>query len=112
MGWLTSLSNQCLVTDSSNKAVIQGVPPCESCMYYACMPNVQVRDVPVEVHAELVRRAEQAGKSLQQFLTEKLELIATIPTLEDVLDTIEGRNKGRVPAGESVAALEAERARR
>ncbi|TPW09530.1 MAG: hypothetical protein FD127_4116, partial [Acidimicrobiaceae bacterium] len=32
------------------------------------MPNVQVRDVPVEVHEALVRRAELAGQSLQQFL--------------------------------------------
>jgi len=81
-------------------------------MYNACMPNVQVRDVPEEIHAELARRAARAGKSLQQFLAEKLELIATTPTLDDVLDTIEGRTKGRVGINDAVDALEAERARR
>lgn len=55
------------------------------------MPNVQVRNLPEEVHAELIRRAERAGKSLQQFLAEKLELIATTPTLEAILNRVEGR---------------------
>lgn len=81
-------------------------------MYNACMPNVQVRNVPDDIHAELVRRAEGAGKSLQQFLAEKLELIATTPTLDDVLDRIEGRRKGSVGIESTVEALEAERARR
>lgn len=82
------------------------------CMYYACMPNVQVRNVPDEIHAELIRRAERAGKSLQQFLAEKLELIATTPTIEEVLDRIEERRKGRVDAESAVQAVGAERARR
>ncbi len=81
-------------------------------MYYACMPNVQVRNVPDEIHAELIRRAERAGKSLQQFLAEKLELIATTPTIEEVLDRIEERRKGRVDAESAVQAVGAERARR
>ena len=29
------------------------------------MPNVQIREVPEDVHNELVRRAEVAGQSLQ-----------------------------------------------
>lgn len=82
------------------------------CMYYACMPNVQVRDVPVEVHRELLRRAERAGQSLQQFLAAQLAIIATTATLDDVLDRIERRAKGTVGGTDAVAALEAERARR
>ncbi len=82
------------------------------CMYYACMPNVQIRDVPEHVHAELTRRADQAGQSLQQYLTAQLASIAATPTIDDVLDRIENRSKGKVPTGEAVAALEDDRAGR
>ena len=81
-------------------------------MYYACMPNVQVRDVPQEVHEALVRQAQLAGQSLQQYLSEKLALIATTPTVDEVLDRIEQRTKGRLTGMDAVASVEAERARR
>ncbi len=81
-------------------------------MYYACMPNVQVRDVPEEVHEALVRQAELAGQSLQQYLAAKLALIATTPTIDEVLDRIENRSKGRLSGEDAIAALESERARR
>ena len=80
-------------------------------MYYACMPNVQVRDVPEEVHEALVRQAELAGQSLQQYLAAKLTLIATTPTVDEVLDRIERRSKGRLSGEDAIAALESERAR-
>ncbi len=82
------------------------------CMYYACMPNVQVRDVPNEVHEALVRRAEQAGQSLQQFLASQLAEIAATPTVKDILDRIEGRPKGALSAEAAIEALDEERARR
>jgi hypothetical protein len=81
-------------------------------MYYACMPNVQVRDVPNEVHEALLRRAEQAGQSLQQFLAAQLALIAATPTLDEMLDRLERRPKGQLSAEEAVAALDEDRARR
>ena len=81
-------------------------------MYNACMPNIQVRDVSSEVHEALVRRAAVAGQSLQQYLTAQLARIAATPTLDEVLDRIEGRRKGSLSATEVVNALEAERARR
>jgi plasmid stability protein len=37
-------------------------------MQNACMAIIQVRDVPDDVQAELVRRAKDAGQSLQQYL--------------------------------------------
>lgn len=76
------------------------------------MPNVQVRDVPEETHAALKRRARREGKSLQQFLSERLEAIATTPTLDEVLDRIEHRRKGHLSAAAAIEAVEAERARR
>jgi antitoxin FitA len=82
------------------------------CMYYACVPNIQVRDVPEEIHGALVRRAELAGQSLQQFLAAQLAAIAAAPTLDEMLDRIENRPKGRLSRRDAVAALDAERARR
>lgn len=76
------------------------------------MPNVQIRDVPDEVHAALVRRAERAGQSLQQFLTAQLTAIATTPTLDEVLDRIERRPKAHLARHDAIAAIAAERAGR
>lgn len=81
-------------------------------MYYACMPNVQVRDVPDEIHEALVRRAEQAGQSLQQFLSAQLAAIAATPTVEEMLERIERRPKGRLSARSALDAIGKERARR
>lgn len=81
-------------------------------MYNACMPNVQIREVPDDVHNELVRRAERAGQSLQQYLSAQLASIAATPTLDDVLERIEKRSKGHLSKADAVYALEDERARR
>ena len=81
-------------------------------MYYACMPNVQVRDVPDAIHEALVRRAEQAGQSLQQFLAAQLAHIAATPTVDEILDRIERRPTGHLSAKSAIAAIDKERARR
>jgi antitoxin FitA len=76
------------------------------------MPNVQIREVPDDVHEALVRKADRAGQSLQQFLSAQLERIASTPTLDEVIDRIEGRAKGSLPSRSAVAVLRDERARR
>jgi len=76
------------------------------------MPNVQVRDVPDDVHEVLVRRAERAGQSLQQYLASQLATIAATPTLDEVLDRVDGRPKGRLTTKQAIAAIDSERARR
>ncbi len=76
------------------------------------MPNVQVRDVPAEVHEVLVRRAELAGQSLQQYLAAQLAAIAATPSVEEVLDRIERRSTGQLSAEDAMAAIRDERARR
>jgi plasmid stability protein len=76
------------------------------------MPNVQVRDVPDEVHDALVRRAEHAGQSLQQFLAAQLALIAATPTIDEMLERIEHRPKGQLSARSAIDAIDEERARR
>lgn len=73
------------------------------------MPNVLVRDLPAEVHAQLQRRAESQGQSLQQYLATELRRLAEQPTLDEVLDRIERRRSGRVGFDQAVADLSEER---
>ena len=81
-------------------------------MYNACMPNVQIREVPEEIHEVLVRRAQSAGQSLQQYLAAQLVAIAATPTIDEMIARIERRPKGHVSRRSAVAALQDERARR
>ncbi|MGF1667088.1 MAG: hypothetical protein ACFCVC_12545 [Acidimicrobiia bacterium] len=73
------------------------------------MPNVLVRDLPAEVHAQLQRRAESQGQSLQQYLTGELTRLAERPTLDEVLDRIERRSGGTVGFDQAVSDLTEER---
>jgi plasmid stability protein len=75
------------------------------------MPNVLVRDVPDEIHAELQRRAEAAGQSLQQFLAGELTRLATTPTMSDVLERISRRRGGSIGFDTAVRDLDDERRR-
>lgn len=73
------------------------------------MPNVLVRDLPAEVHAQLQRRAESQGQSLQQYLATELKRLAEQPTLDEVLDRVERRHGGRVGFDQAVADLSEDR---
>ena len=59
------------------------------------MTNIQVRNVPEEVHRGLVRRARSNGQSLQQYLAAELARIASRLSAEEVLERIEARDMGR-----------------
>ena len=73
------------------------------------MPNILVRGVSDDVHSVLQQRAHRKGQSLQQYLATELERLADRPTLDEVLERIEGRKGGRVGFGQAVADLDAER---
>ncbi len=76
------------------------------------MKNVQVRNVPDDVHAVLRRRAAEAGMSLQEYLLATLEDLAARPTVQEVLARAGGRAGGRVPLSRAARDLRAERGRR
>jgi len=76
------------------------------------MPNVLIRDLPPAVHARLVRRADAAGQSLQQYLVTELTRLASRPAMDEVLARIEGRSGGTVGLRAAVDALRRERPRR
>ncbi len=77
---------------------------------YPCgMPSIQVKDVPVDVHATLRRRAAVAGQSLQEYLRARLIDDAHTPTLDEVLDRAGSRAGGRAGFAAAVAAIRADR---
>lgn len=80
------------------------------------MPNVLIRDLPPEVHAVLVRRAEAAGQSLQQYLVATLSSAAEMPTPDELFARLERQavrrrraGAGRVGLTEAVQSLDEER---
>lgn len=78
-------------------------------MHDVSMPNVLIRDLPEEVHAELQRRAEARGQSLQQYLSTELARLTGTPPLDEVLDRIAKRRNGRVGLSQAAKDLDAER---
>lgn len=76
------------------------------------MPNVLVRDIPEAVHAELQRRAEKRGQSLQQYLAAELKRLAEKPPLEEVLNRISRRRGGRVGLEQAAEDVAEERTHR
>ena len=76
------------------------------------MTNVLVRDLTEETHRELLRRAQERGQSLQQYLAAELTRLAVSPTLDDVLRRIETRSGGRVGLDQAATDLAEERSRR
>jgi hypothetical protein len=75
------------------------------------MANIQIRDVPETIHRELVRRAENSGKSLQQFLMGQLAIMVDKPDIDEVLRDIRELPKLPLTSAEIVKMLKEERAR-
>lgn len=73
------------------------------------MPNVLVRDLPEDVHAELQRRAAARGQSLQQYLASELQRITAKPPRDEVLARIANRQGGEVGLQQAVNDLAAGR---
>jgi plasmid stability protein len=76
------------------------------------MANLLVRDLPDDVHAELQRRAQRHGQSLQQYLTDELRRLTARPELDEVLDRIERRRGGHVGLVRAAEDVAEERDRR
>ena len=74
-----------------------------------CMPSIQVKGVPEDVHAVLRRRAAAAGQSLQDYLLGRLIEDARSPTLEETLERAGGRAGGRAGFVTAVEAVRADR---
>jgi hypothetical protein len=73
------------------------------------VPSIQVKDVPQDVHTTLRRRAAAEGKSLQEYLLERLSEDARTLTLDEVLDRAGGRSGGRVSFDAAAEAVRRDR---
>ena len=62
-----------------------------ACKYNDCMPNLQVRNVPEELHRTLKAKAALEGTSLSAFLLPELEKIAKRPTRREFLQRLRTR---------------------
>ena len=55
------------------------------------MANVQVRDVPDDVHRRLKAHAAMAGQSLNEFLVTRMSDIARTPSVSELAERIRAR---------------------
>jgi plasmid stability protein len=74
--------------------------------YHHHMPNVQVRDVPDEVHRRLKSQAALAGQSLNEFLLARMAEIARTPTLAELAERIRERAPYTGPSSADVVRAE------
>lgn len=74
------------------------------------MPNIQIKNVPADVHRVHRVRAAEAGQSLQEYLLAKLTEDASKPTLEELFREIErDPGGGRAPTEDVVGIIRADR---
>jgi plasmid stability protein len=71
------------------------------------MVNLQIRDVPDDIHAELRRRARASGRSLREYVLELLRADQALPTREEWLARVHGLD--RIEVGISPAEIIRER---
>jgi len=70
--------------------------------------NVQIRNVPSELHRELKARAALEGMSLSNYLLRELRCALVRPTLDEIRKRLSNRQPVR-PHPEPAAAVRAER---
>lgn len=73
------------------------------------MANILVRDVPDDVHAALLRNAQDSNQSLQQYLTTELARLATRRPIHAILDEIERQSGGSIGFRVATSELASER---
>jgi len=75
------------------------------------VPNIQVKDVPEDVHRVLRSRAAAAGQSLQEYLVTRLTREARRPTVEEILQRAGHRAGGSLPLGVAAKFVREDRER-
>jgi plasmid stability protein len=73
------------------------------------VPNIQVKDVPEDVHRVLRARAAAAGQSLQEYLLGRLTSEARRPTVDEVLARAGQRSGGSLPPSLATALVREDR---
>jgi plasmid stability protein len=80
------------------------------CMQIAIigLVNVQIRDVPDDVHRRLRSQAALAGQSLNEFLQQRLDEIARTPTVGELAERIRARGSVDLPPSADIVRAERE----
>lgn len=73
------------------------------------MTNIQVKNVPDDVHQVLRARAAAAGQSLQEYLLTRLTSEARRPTVDDVLNRAGQRTGGSMPLAVTTSMVREDR---
>jgi histone H3/H4 len=77
---------------------------------HAVAKNIQIRNVPDDVHEVHKRRAAAAGKSLQEYLLSDLTAQAGRPTMQEWLDQVASHRGGStVTVADIVSAIREDR---
>lgn len=76
----------------------------EERMHTESMPNVLIRDLDPRIHSVLAARAEARGQSLQQYLTSELALLASRPTVPELLGALAERPAAPAISPEAIVA--------
>lgn len=76
------------------------------------MPTIQIKNVSVEAHETLHRRAATAHQSLQEYMLAQVEEQTARPTLGEVLAHAGQRRGGSLRLGDAAEAIRSDRDRR
>jgi len=72
------------------------------------MATIQIREIPEPAYEVLRRRARGRGQSIQAYMREQVLAMASRPTKEEALNSIEvvlgGQEAGRSPAPEAIVS--------
>lgn len=73
--------------------------------------SITIRDLPNETRDVLAARAARSGRSLQEYLSRELILLASRPSVDEALDVIRARARAFPPLeiGDVLGALDADR---
>ena len=85
---------------------------CSFNLQNAFMPVITIRDVPKAVRDELAAKAARQRKSMQAYLRDELERIASRPSLDEWLESVRERKsaaKSEIPADAILNARDADR---
>ncbi len=74
--------------------------------------QITIRDVPEKTRNKLAARAARRGQSMQQFLVQHLDQLASTPTVEELMEEVERRqelDRSDVPVQVILDAVDADR---
>jgi plasmid stability protein len=66
------------------------------------MTNVQIRDLPDDVHRRLKAQAALSGQSLNDFLRDRVTEIARVPTIAELAERVQRREPYVGPSSATV----------